>query len=231
MAYYFYLGKDILLPVAPQKLQMKVKNANKTYTMVNEGEINMLKVPGLTDFEFDALLPNVKYPFAVYKNGEFHRAFWYLKKLEAMKTKKKKFQFIVSRKLPNGKVLFNTDITCSLEDYTVKEDAKENGMDVEVTIKLKQYREYSTKTCKVKKKKAKKKKKVVKKKTRVTTKNTAKSQTYVVKKGDCLWAIARKFYGDGSKYMIIYNANKKLLGKRSPNLIYVGEKLIIPALK
>lgn len=231
MAYYFYLGKDILLPVAPRKLQMKVKNANKTYTMVNEGEINMLKVPGLTDFEFDALLPNVKYPFAVYKNNQFHRAFWYLKKLEAMKTKRKKFQFIVSRKLPNGKVLFNTDITCSLEDYTVKEDAKENGMDVEVTIKLKQYREYSTKTCKVKKKKAKKKKKVVKKKTRATTKNTAKSQTYVVKKGDCLWAIARKFYGDGSKYMIIYNANKKLLGKRSPNLIYVGEKLTIPALK
>ena len=231
MAYYFYLGKDILLPVAPRKLQMKVKNANKTYTMVNEGEINMLKVPGLTDFEFDALLPNVKYPFAVYKNGDFHRAYWYLKKLEAMKTKKKKFQFIVSRKLPNGTVLFNTDITCSLEDYTVKEDAKDNGMDVVVTIKLKQYREYSTKTCKVKKKKKKKKKKVVKKKTRATTKNTANAQTYVVKKGDCLWAIARKFYGDGSKYMTIYNANKKLLGKRSPNLIYAGDKLTIPALK
>ena len=104
-------------------------------------------------------------------------------------------------------------------------------MDVVVTIKLKQYREYSTKTCKVKKKKKKKKKKVVKKKTRATTKNTAKSQTYVVKKGDCLWAIARKFYGDGSKYMTIYNANKKLLGKRSPNLIYAGDKLTIPALK
>ena len=128
-------------------------------------------------------------------------------------------------------MLFNTDITCSLEDYTVKEDAKDNGMDVVVTIKLKQYREYSTKTCKVKKKKKKKKKKVVKKKTRATTKNTAKAQTYVVKKGDCLWAIARKFYGDGSKYMTIYNANKKLLGKRSPNLIYAGDKLTIPALK
>ena len=228
MAYYFYLGKDILLPVAPRKLQMKVKNANKTYTMVNEGEINMLKVPGLTDFEFDALLPNVKYPFAVYKNGDFHRAYWYLKKLEAMKTEKKKFQFIVSRKLPNGTVLFNTDITCSLEDYTVKEDAKDNGMDVVVTIKLKQYREYLTKTCKVK---TKKKKKVVKKKTRATTKNTANAQTYVVKKGDCLWTIARKFYGDGSKYKTIYNANKKLLGKRSPNLIYAGDILTIPALK
>lgn len=227
MAYYFYLGKDILLPVTPRKLQMKVKNANKTYTMINEGEINMLKSPALTDFEFDALLPNAKYPFAVYKNGEFHRAFWYLKKLETMKSKKKKFQFIVSRKLPNGTVLFNTNITCSLEDYTVKEDAKDNGMDVVVTIKLKQYREYSTKICKV----DKKNKKVVKKKTRATTKNTTTTQVYVVKKGDCLWTIAKKFYGDGSKYMTIYNANKKLLGKRSPNLIYPNEKLTIPALK
>ena len=72
MAYYFYLGKT-LLPVAPQKLQLKIKGVNKTYTLINDGEINVLKTPGLTDIEFDALLPNVKYPFAVYKNG-FKRA-------------------------------------------------------------------------------------------------------------------------------------------------------------
>lgn len=228
MAYYFYLGKDILLPVAPRKLQMKVKNANKTYTMVNEGEINLLKVPGLTDFEFDVLLPNVKYPFAVYKKGEFHRAFWYLKKLENLKVKKKKFQFIVSRKLPNGKVLFNTDITCSLEDYTVKEDAKEYGTDVMVTIKLKQYRDYATKTCKVKTKKKTKKKKVTKTKPRATTQNTAQPKTYTVQKGDCLWNIAKKYYGDGSKYTVIYNENKDKI--KNPNLIYVGQVLTIPAL-
>lgn len=225
MAYYFYLGKDCLLPVAPRKLQMKVDNANKTYTMVNEGEINILKSPGLTEFEFDALLPNVKYPFAVYKSGDFHRAFWYLKKLEKMKTEKQKFQFIVSRKLPNGKVLFSTDMTVSLEDYKVKEDAKEYGMDVMVTIKLKQYREYGTKTCKVKKKKNKKKK-VVKTKTRET--KEVKTQTYTVKKGDCLWNIAKKFYGNGSKYTVIYNANKDKI--KNPNLIYVGQVFTIPAL-
>ena len=63
MAYYFYLG-NTLLPVTPQKLQLEMKNANKTYTLINEGEINVLKTPGLTEIEFDALLPNVKYPFA-----------------------------------------------------------------------------------------------------------------------------------------------------------------------
>ena len=86
MAYYFYLGKT-LLPVAPQKLQLKIKGANKTYTLINECEINVLKTPGLTDIEFDALLPNVKYPFAVYKNG-FTRAKSFLAVLKNYKQDK-----------------------------------------------------------------------------------------------------------------------------------------------
>lgn len=148
MAYYFYLGKT-LLPVAPQKLQLKIKGANKTYTLINDGEINVLKTPGLTDIEFDALLPNVKYPFAVYKNG-FTRAKSFLEVLKNYKQDKETFQFIVTRTLPNGKMLFDTNMKVSLESYTIKEDAKNYGMDVMVTIKLKQYRDYATKTCNIK---------------------------------------------------------------------------------
>ena len=134
MAYYFYLGKT-LLPVAPQKLQLKIKGVNKTYTLINDGEINILKTPGLTDIEFDALLPNVKYPFAVYKNG-FTRAKSFLEVLKNYKQDKKTFQFIVTRTLPNGKMLFDTNMKVSLESNTIKEDAKNYGMDVMVTIKL-----------------------------------------------------------------------------------------------
>ena len=74
MAYYFYLGKT-LLPVAPQKLQLKIKGANKTYTLINDGEINVLKTPGLTDIEFDALLPNVKYPSLSQEHFQMERCF------------------------------------------------------------------------------------------------------------------------------------------------------------
>lgn len=31
--------------------------------------------------------------------------------------------------------------------------------------------------------------------------------SYTVVKGDCLWSIAKRFYGNGAKYMTIYNAN------------------------
>lgn len=50
--------------------------------------------------------------------------------------------------------------------------------------------------------------------------------TYVVQKGDCLWAIARQFYGNGASYTKIYNANTDLIS--NPNLIYPGWVLKIP---
>ncbi len=80
MAYYFYMGK-MLCPIAPSKLQLKIGNQNKTVTLINEGEINVLKQAGLTEISFDLLFPNVKYPFAVYKSG-FVRAGSFLEQLE-----------------------------------------------------------------------------------------------------------------------------------------------------
>lgn len=146
MAYEFFIDK-ILCPVAPSKLEIKVNGKNKTMTLINEGEINILKTAGLTDVTFDLLLPNVKYPFATYKSG-FQNAKYFLDKLEQLKVDKKPFQFIVTRTFPNGKMLFDTNMKVSLEDYTIKEDSKE-GFDVVVSIKLKQYKEYGTKTCTV----------------------------------------------------------------------------------
>lgn len=52
------------------------------------------------------------------------------------------------------------------------------------------------------------------------------SRTYTVKKGDSLWAIAKKYYGDGSKWPRIFDANRSKI--KNPNLIYPGQKLSIP---
>lgn len=53
------------------------------------------------------------------------------------------------------------------------------------------------------------------------------SGTYTVVKGDCLWNIAKKFYGNGADYTKIYNANVGVIGS-NPNLIYPGQVLTIP---
>lgn len=145
--YDFYL-KDCLLPIAPDKLQIKINNANDTLTLINEGEINVLKTPELTDIEFECSIPQVKYPFASYRSG-FKGASYFLSYFESLKTNKKPFQFIVSRTMPNGKVLFSTNIKVSMEDYKITEQAKD-GFDLTVKIKLKQYRDFGTKTVKIK---------------------------------------------------------------------------------
>lgn len=224
MAYYFYLG-NVLLPIPPKKLELKISNQNKTYDLMNYSEINVLKNPGLTSIEFEVLLPNVKYPFAMYKN-DFQNAKYYLGILENLKVNKSAFQFIVIRKFPNGNSIFDTNIKVSIEDYTIT-DSTDEGFDTKVKIKLKQYREYSTKTVQVT---IKQYKPPVVTRT-VTTNNTATSkpsgQNYTVKRGDCLWNIAKKYYGNGSKYTTIYNANRDKI--KNPNLIYPGQVLWIPA--
>ena len=224
MTYYFYLG-NILCPVAPSKLQLKVANDNKTMNLMNEGEINILKKPGLTEVSFDLLLPNVKYPFATYKS-DFVGAKVFLDELEKMKVDRKPIQFIVTRTFPDGRVLFDTNMKVSLEDYTIKEDVKQ-GFDVTVDVKLKQYREYGTKTVNIVEDES-----VSVQETRETTNSPApdegSNQTYTVVKGDCLWNIAKKFYGNGAKYTVIYDANKDKI--KNPNLIYPGQVFTIPAL-
>ena len=53
------------------------------------------------------------------------------------------------------------------------------------------------------------------------------AETYTVKAGDCLWSIAQKLYGTGYKWSDLYEANKDILA--SPNLIYAGQVLTVPA--
>lgn len=57
--------------------------------------------------------------------------------------------------------------------------------------------------------------------------DTLSGTTYIVKTGDCLWSIARGFYGSGAKYTIIFNANRDII--KDPSLIYPGQVLKIPA--
>lgn len=63
----------------------------------------------------------------------------------------------------------------------------------------------------------------------VTTRSTpaaTTNKTYIVKRGDTLWGIAQRNYGDGSKYTKIFEANKDKI--KNPNVITKGMELIIP---
>ncbi len=60
----------------------------------------------------------------------------------------------------------------------------------------------------------------------IIAKNSSKSRVIIVKKGDTLESISKKFYGNSMKYKEIMASNSNLLND-SGN-IYEGEKIILP---
>ena len=218
MAYYFFLGATMPLPVTPSALSIKTPSKNSTVTLINDGEINILKEQGLREISFEFLLPQVKYPFSNYTIADNYTASGYIVALKELKNSKEPFQFIVTRTSPKGKVLFFTNITAQIEEFTLDEDADSNGLDVMCSITLKEWKYYGTKSIKITETNSGTKIAEVTK-PRADTKPTPKTVT--VKKGDTLWNICKKHLGDGSKYKEVAKLNKLA----NPNLIYVGQTL------
>ena len=212
------------MPITPSKVKVKINNQNDTLTLINGEEINILKEPGLTDVSFDLLLPQVSYPFT---NGGAQSADYYLSLFERLKTSKEPFQFILNRSMPSGRRLFYTNLTVGMEDYQITDDAEE-GFDITVTVSLKQYRHYGTKTVTIQPAPtpAETPTATVEQPQRETS-QAPQQTTYTVKSGDCLWNIAKKYLGDGSRYNEIYNLNKDKI--TNPNLIYAGQVLTLPS--
>lgn len=249
MAYSFFLvsdNKKVQLPIAPSDLTISVNGRNESVDLMNEGEVNLLKSPGLTEISFTALIPQVgKYPFAVVNEP----IDTYVNFLNEMLENKRPFRFVVVR-TAGTKLLFDTNLKVACEGYNLKESA-DNGFDVQLEINLKQYRDFGTKTITLVTVKTTQKtdkttttttktpvKTAAKTDTKRETKNTGE-QKHSVKKGDTLWSLAKKYLGNGADWKKIYNKNKSVIektakknGKKSSSTghyIYPGTTLTIPA--
>ena len=56
---------------------------------------------------------------------------------------------------------------------------------------------------------------------------SVKPKLYTVVRGDTLISIAKRFYDDPQKWKLIYEKNKKVIGK-NPAMIRPGQKLVLP---
>ncbi len=222
MSYKMYFG-DVLFPAAPSKVKTKITNQNKTLTLINGEEVNLLKAAGLSEVSFDLLLPQSRYPFA----EDAQPADYYLELLERLKTGRAPFQWILNRERPDGSSLFHSNLTVSLEDYEFSDDAEE-GLDIVVSVELKQYRAHGTR-------------RVTLLEGRGADGGTpaavaappAREQSgapqglrCTVQKGDSLWLIAKRQLGDGTRWREVWGLNRDTV--QNPNLIKPGQVLTLP---
>ena len=235
--FYFADGDNVLtFPITPGELSITVGSKNKVVTLISDGEVNILKSPSLTEIEFDARFPMRQYPYA--RKFETFETYW--NTFKELKEKKKPFRFIVARTTPYGSRTWDTNLLVALEDMKLKESADE-GDDVIISFSLKQYKEYGVKTIKLQTNSTQSSNTTsTSNNNRESSVNTKQQRTHTVKSGDNLWAIARYYYGDGTKHSVIYKANETVIeeaarkrGRESSSnghWIHTGTILVIPEL-
>jgi len=218
--YRIYLkqdGKQILLPVTPSEIEIKAGNRNKAVYILNFGEINLAKKPGLQEIRFTVLLPGRMYSFVQMEDG-FHEPEYFLNCFKEYKAAAKPVQLILFRRLADGTQLFCGNMDVLLEDYTVTEKGGEQG-DFWVELHWKEWKAAKSIRYSVKSQDGGN---VLMEQGQERQAKTP-AATYTVKKGDCLWNIAKKQLGDGTKYKEIAKKN----GISDPNKIYPGQVLKI----
>lgn len=212
----FWLKKSnsdkIMLPVNPESFAFTEKHNNTSVNVNSIGEVNLLGKRDLKTGTISSHFPKRDRNYA--NNSDRQAPYTYINKLLSWKSSGKPVQLIIT----------GTKINFQVTIETLKYGEQDGTGDVYYDLTLKEYRAVEIKKTKLKKTKKKKTTKKKSKPKRPAAKK--KTKTYTVKSGDCLWNIAKRFYGNGAQYTKIYNANRGKI--KNPNLIYPGQVLTIP---
>lgn len=204
--------EKIQLPVLPESFQTQNGSNNDSIDITGLGEITIMQGRPALQFSFSSFFPAAKFPGL--QVSSITKPLTLVQKINTWKASKKPVHFICTA--------CGVDLYCTIEKFDYDEEGGDPGT-YQYSITLKEYREITVRQVKVDI--PKKEATVQKEKPRVD--NSVQPKTYTVKSGDCLWNIAKKYYGSGSNYTKIYNANKGTIGG-NPNLIYPGQVLTIP---
>lgn len=204
-----------MLPVNPETFNVVSSANNSTVDIVGLGEITVMQGRKALQFNFSSFFPATYFPGCKVASPPSPKKT--VSMIQDWMNKKMLIHFVAT-------AAFGIDLYCTLESFKYSESGGDVGT-INYTLQLKEYRQVTTRQVKI----STPKKTATVKKTEARVDNTTKPRTYTVVRGDCLWNIAKKFYGNGAKYTVIYNANKGVIGG-NPNLIYPGQVLTIPDL-
>ena len=203
--------EKIQFPVLPETFEVSFGNTNKTVDISGLGEIVILQDRAAIEVSWDSFFPAAKFPGVQVDS------------LTPPKTLLKTLCEWKNSDKPTHIILTGTDVNFFAAIQSIQPSEEGGDPDsIYYKIKLKEYREVKVRQVQV----------------NITTKvatvssqatrtdNRVQEKTYTVKRGDCLWNIAKALLGSGSRYTEIYNLNKDKI--KNPILIYAGQVLRIP---
>lgn len=207
-------GREINIPVLPASLKVSSPGKNERTTVLELGEVLILRKKGLRTIEWDSFFPKSSAP---YTTGQVRNPTAIIQAIQSARDSRTPLRFLIA-----GTDL-DMNVKMGVESFEYEERSGELG-DFYYSIKLYEWRDYSAKRITLPAQKSEPAK--AQEPTRAGQ-PASKPKTYTVKSGDCLWNIAKALYGNGADYTKIYNANKGTIGK-NPNLIYPGQTFTIP---
>lgn len=214
-------GREINIPVLPAKLNVSSPGKNERVTVLELGEVLLLRKKGLRILSWESFFPVSKAPYTV---GQIRDPVSIVQAIQKARDQKSPVRFLIT----------GTDLDCNLrmgiDSFEYEERSGELG-DLYYTIKLYEWKDISPKRIVLPEKKEEPAKTQEPKR---SGKPEQTSKTHTVVKGDCLWAIAQKYYGKGSRYPEIYAANQSQIDGRNRGTgnpkytIYPGQVFTIP---
>jgi len=192
---------ELQLPVTPPSFTIEHGIKVETVNIHTLGDVNIPGYGTLATIKIDTMFPAQPYPFAI--GHQF--PYVYVDIFKKWCSERTVLRFIIS----------DTPINLPVLVQSISYSEKDGTNDVYASITLREYRELSI--VKVEQTGSGNKSRPV---------ETSKTipQSYVIKSGDTLSSICRKFYGDASLYPKLAAAN----GIKNPHLIYAGHTLKIP---
>ena len=217
-----YLGTDndkIRFPVVPSSIGVNRSNNIDTQAVIKLGEVPIFNGTSLKTIELTSFFPNQEYSFCDYTG--FMKPYEFSDKIQKWMYEGKPLRIIVTDS--------PTNMQCLIQQFdTVEQDGTR---DLYFTLNLLEYKpiEVPNLSNNNQSNNSNNSQNISRPSENNNSSNSNQQQTHKVVKGDSLWAIAQKYYGKGSLYPKIKEANKsKYPSLAKNNIIYPNWELIIP---
>lgn len=218
--YQFWISTNdnkerLRLPVNPPTIDISNGSNNESIEISNLGEVTVIQDSMAKQFDFSSFFPAHTIPLAEYSN--IPKPWDAVKKIEKWKNSKEPLRLLITGTKIN--------VPVSVESFDYGEEGGAVG-DIQFDISLKEFNFVSPRTIKVK---------IKQPKPRPAPKK--KARTHRVVRGDTLWGLAGKYYGNSLQWRKIWNnaSNKSMMIKRDSrnrhmpgHWIYPGQVLKIP---